>query len=228
MSFYFSPSDLPRDEKLLLLPDRIDTNVFPFPSIHTPGVPFPSIYTPGSSVPVNPTITVTRAPSPLSYHNSPTSPLLPRPVTDRTTPTSHWRQSLAWGFLQYLTSASAAFVGWDMVSGCVLYDPNPIYGIERICAQSNFNGAILSISLALLSSAMLLHVRLRPRDTHIHPQRVSTTLLFLGPVTSFLLGALCAFVVLGNLGPQGIAILHILSALCACFSVFTAVLSNSV
>jgi len=219
MSYYLSPSlDLPRDEKSPLLPERIETNIFPFPSIRTPGVPFPSIQTPIGS-PANI--------SPLSYYNPQSSPTLPRPVTDSNTPKPRWKQSLAWGSLQFATSGVAAFVGWDMIAGCALYEPNPIYAIERICSSSNHSGALLAMNLAILSSVTLMHMRLRPRDTQSHPKGVIATILFLGPVTAFLLGALGAFVVLGDLGPQGIAILHILSALCACVSVFTAVLTNA-
>jgi len=113
-----------------------------------------------------------------------------------------------------------------MIAGCVLYEPNPLYEIERVCSSSNQTGALLSVLLALLSSIALVCVRSMPRD-HPHRYRAIGTFAVLGPVASFLLGILGAFLALGNLGPQGIAILQVLSALCACFSILIGVLGNA-
>jgi hypothetical protein len=205
MSFYFSPSDIP-GEKSSLLPERLNTNVIPFPSILTSRSP--------------PTPTPSPQTSPLFYQD----PILPHPITDNTPHRSRWKNPLAWAALQAIMSGSASFWGWDMIAGCVFYEPNPLYAKNHICSSSNRTGLLLSIILAFAWSVMFNHYSSGRNSPH--PHRIFCTLLFLGPITALLLGVLGAFVMLGDLGPQGIMMLNVLSALCACLSIFMAVVGN--
>jgi hypothetical protein len=206
MSFSFSPSHIP-NEKFRVLPDRLDTNIIPFPSIQTPQSPL-------------------KAPpraSSISFPEFPNS-LLPHPITDSTSSRSQWRKQLAWSSLQGILSGSAAFWGWDMIAGCAFYNPNPLYAVDRICSSSNRSAVILSTIVAFGWGISFVH---NSSHRHLpHPQRVFCTLLFLGPISSLLLGILGALVMLGDLGPQGVVMLHVLSALCACMSIFLAVVGN--
>jgi hypothetical protein len=126
-------------------------------------------------------------------------------------------------------SGMAALVGWDMISGCMIYEPNPIYNIVRDCPSSNRAGIFLSIILAAVSSSALLHARLHIAPRHPYPHRVLYTFVFVGPVISLSFGMLSAFTVfvsLGNLDPPTIAVLQVLSVLCGCLSIVMSVVRN--
>ena len=178
----------PQSEKSPLL-TRIGIpalNTVPFPHLATPAA------TPHSS---------SHYPHPSESPRSPLSPpasiliedrrYLPRPVTSSLSRTnSSWLrppqsllpQGLTFpAFIQASLSGAASLLGWDMVTGCILYAPNESLNVlttsiifpnpslpsqaalGMTCATSTIYGIILSIILTLISSLVYFRSQRRSK-----------------------------------------------------------------
>jgi hypothetical protein len=185
-------------------------NVVPFPKIVTPASSQPSSYYPHH---------------PLESPRSPLSPpasilvesrrYLPRPATSSSSRrNSSWLRPLVQlpegltlaAFIQASLSAVASLLGWDMVTGCILYAPNeslnafpsifpnpstPHKASGMTCNTSGFYGILLTLVLTLASSLVYFQSRQRSKSTTLSPHvgppfKVNFAAFVMTPVTCLL------------------------------------------
>ena len=215
-------------------------------------IPFPQIVTPAS----------THHPeSPRSPLSPPASILiesrryLPRPATS-----SSSRRNPSWlrpplqlpgyltlpVFIQASLSGAASLLGWDMVTGCMLYSPNESLHVfpdifpnptsshrafGMTCGTSSVYGILLSVILTVLSSLVYFRSQQRLKSTMLTglgsggpPFKVNFATFVMTPMACFLASTFTAFILLADMRANIGTICHLGSALCASVGIIVALL----
>jgi len=218
-------------------------------------IPFPQIITPAS---------IHHPDSPQSPLSPPASILiesrryLPRPATcSSSRQNSPWlRTPLPPGditlpvFIQALLSGAASLLGWDMVTGCMLYSPNESLHVfpnifpsifpnptpsqiplGMMCGTSNAYGILLSLILTVLSSLTYFRSQRRSKSTMLSglrasgpPFKVNFATFVMTPTACFLASTFTAFILLADVRANIGTVCHLGSALCASVGIIVTLL----
>lgn len=223
-------------------------NVIPFPQIITPASTHHSSY-----------------PRPLESPRSPLSPpasiliesrrYLPQPATS-----SYSRRNSSWlrpllplsesltlaAFVQASLSGAASLLGWDMVTGCILYTPNDSLhvfptifpnptssrnALGMTCSTSSVYGFLLSVTLTVLSSLVYFRSQQRSKSTMLSglgpggPSfKVSFATFVMTPMACLLASMFTALIFLADVRANVGSVCHLGSALCASVGIIVALL----
>ena len=240
----------PSSEKSPLL-NRIGIpplNTVPFPQIVTPAATPHSSYYPHS------------ADSPRSPLSPPASILiedrryLPRPVTSSRNNSSWLRplpalpQGLTFpAFIQASLSGAASLLGWDMVTGCILYAPNESLNVlpsifpypapsqttlGMTCATSTAYGLLLSITLTLISSLVYFRSQQRSKsptlpglESNGPSLKANFATFAMTPIACLLASMFTAVIVSTDLNANIGTVCHLGSALCTSVGIVAALLA---
>lgn len=229
----------PPSEKTALL-SRIGippTNIIPFPQIITPASAHHSSY-----------------PHPLESPRSPLSPpasiliesprYLPRPATSSSRRrNSSWLRLLPGAltllpFIQASLSGAASLLGWDMVTGCLLYSPNeslhvfpnifpsppPSHkALEMACGTRNAYGILLSVFLTVLSSLVYFRSQQRSKFTSGGPSLKANFASFvMTPMACLLASMFTALIFFTDVRANIGTVCHLGSALCTSVGIIVA------
>ena len=213
-------------------------------------IPFPQIITPASTQ--HPYY-----PHPLESPRSPLSPpasiliesrrYLPRPATS-----SSSRRNLSWiqpsgltlaAFTQASLSGAASLLGWDMVTGCILYAPNESLhtfpnifpnptsshnALGMTCGTSGIYGILLSAILTLLSSLVYFRSQHRSKSTGLGSGGPSFKANFatfaMTPMACLLASMFTALILLADVRANIGTVCHLGSALCTSIGIIAALL----
>lgn len=213
-------------------------NAIPFPQIVTPASAHHSSYYPHPSE------------SPRSPLSPPASILiesrryLPRPATSSSSRRhSLWiRPSLPPGltlasFIQASLSGAASLLGWDMVTGCILYAPNESLhvfpaifpnptsshkALGMTCSTSSFYGILLSVLLTVLSSLVYFRSQQRSKSTMLSGPgsggpsfRANFATFVMTPTACLLASMFTALILSADVRANIGTVCHLGSALCA-------------
>jgi len=208
--------------------------------------------------------------APTHHPESPQSPLsppasiliesrryLPRPATS-----SSSRQDSLWlrpplpspgditlpVFIQALLSGAASLLGWDMVTGCMLYSPNESLHVfpnifpnptpshrtlGMTCGSSSVYGILLSVIFTILSSLTYFRSQQRSKSSVLSgfrefggpPFKVNFATFVMAPVACLLASASTAFILLTDVRANIGTVCHLGSALCASVGIIVALLA---
>ena len=218
-------------------------------------VPFPQTATPASTH-------YSSYPHPLESPRTPLSPpasiliesrpYLPRPVTSRRN--SSWLKPLRPlpggltlpAFIQASLSGAASLLGWDMVTGCILYSPNQSLHVfpyvfpsatpshrtlGTTCGTSSAYGILLSLILTVLSSLVYFRSQQRSKSTMLSglgsggPSfKVSFATFVMTPMATLLASMFIALIFLADVRANIGTVCHLGSALCASVGIIAALL----
>jgi len=223
-------------------------NVIPFPQIITPASTHHSSYP--QSLPLE---------SPRSPLSPPASILiesrryLPRPaISSPSRRNSSWlRPPLPEGltlaaFVQASLSGTASLLGWDMVTGCILYAPNESFYVFRsifpnrtpshkalgmTCSTSNFYGILLSVILTVISSLVCFRSQQRSKSTMPSGPgsggpsfKVNFATFVMTPMACLLTSMFTAIILLADVRANIGTVCHLGSALCTSIGIIVALL----
>jgi hypothetical protein len=231
----------PSSEKSPLLP-RIGippVNIIPFPQIITPAAtPHCSYYPHPSDSPASPL-------SPPASILIEDRRYLPQPATS-----SFPRRNLQWSrlpplipegltlaaFIQASLSGAASALGWDMVTGCLLYAPNESLNVlptifpnptpsqqtlGMTCGTSSAYGLLLCIILTAISSLVYLHSHQRSKSTALSSPgssgpslKVNFATFAMAPMACLLASTLSAVLLFVDVSATIGTVCHLGSALC--------------
>jgi len=214
--------------------------------------PFPQIITPAST----------------HHSESPQSPLSPpasiliesRRYLPRSATSSSSRRGLSWlrppllpsgdltlpFLIQALLSGAASLLGWDMVTGCMLYSPNeslhvfpnifpnptPSHrALGMTCGTSSIYGILLSVILTALSSLVYFRSQQRSKFTMSPglgpagpPFKVNFATFVMTPTACLLASTFTAFILSADVRANIGTVCHLGSALCASVGIIVALL----
>ena len=220
-------------------------------------IPFPQIITPASTH---------RSPYPHPSSESPRSPLsppasilvesrryLPSPATS-----SSWRRNSSWtrpslppgltfaAFTQASLSGAASLLGWDMVTGCILYAPNESLHVfpnifpgptpshkasELMCSTSSAYGILFSVILTILSSLVYFRSQQRSKYASLSGLRSSGpsvkanfATFVMTPMACLLASMFTALILLADVRANIGTVCHLGSALCTSVGIVAALL----
>lgn len=214
-------------------------NIVPFPQTATPASTHHSSY-----------------PHPLESPRTPLSPpasiliesrrYLPSPATSSASRRgSSWMQpSLPPGltlaaFTQASLSGAASLVGWDMMTGCILYAPNdslhlfrnmfpnptsPLNALGMTCNTSSVYGILLSVILTTLSSLVYFRSQHRSKSTGGPSFKANFATFVMTPMACLLAAMFTALVLLTDVRANIGTVCHLGSALCTSVGVIVALL----
>ncbi|KAF9646998.1 hypothetical protein BDM02DRAFT_2831233 [Thelephora ganbajun] len=242
----------PPSEKSPLLRIGIPTvNIIPFPQIVTPASTHHSSYPHPSESPRSPL-------SPPASILIESRRYLPRPAASSSSRrNSSWPRppfSLPEGitlpaFIQASLSGAASLLGWDMVTGCILYAPNePLRVLRNIfpnptpphqvlgmkCSASSVYGILLSVALTVISS--LVYFRSQPRSkptmlSGLESGRPSFKANFatfvMAPMACLLASIFTALIILVDVRANIGTVCHLGSALCTSIGIIATLLIHS-
>ena len=224
-------------------------NVIPFPQIATPASTHYSSYPQPSESPRSPL-------SPPASILIESRRYLPRPATS-----SSPRRDSSWlpsfpplpdgftlaAFTQASFSAVASLLGWDMVTGCILYSPNESLHVFRdifpnpapshqslgmTCSASSVYGILISVILTILSSLVYFRSQQRSKPTMLSglgsggpPFKVNFATFVMTPTASLLASMFTALILLADVRANIGTVCHLGSALCASIGIIVALLA---
>ena len=240
----------PSEKSPLLTRIGIPTvNVVPFPKIVTPASSHHSSYYPHHP-----------SESPRSPLSPPASILvesrrhLPHPATS-----SSSRRNSSWlrppvqlpegltlaAFVQASLSAVASLLGWDMVTGCILYAPNesldvfpsifpspstPHKALGMTCNTSGFYGILLTLVLTIASSLVYSRSQQRSKSTtlsrHVGPPfKVNFAAFVMTPMTCLLASMFTAVILMADVMANMGTVCHLGSALLTSIGIIAVMLA---
>jgi len=223
-------------------------NVIPFPQIITPASTHHSSYPHPSESPRSPL-------SPPASILIESRRYLPRPVVS-----SPSRRDSPWlrpplplpegltlaAFVQASLSGAASLLGWDMVTGCILYAPNESLhvfpsifrnqtlshkALGMTCSTSSIYGIMLSVILTIISSLVCFRSQQRSKSTVPSgprsggpPLKVNFATFVMTPMACLLASMFIALILLTDLRANIGTVCHLGSALCTSIGIIVALL----
>jgi hypothetical protein len=215
-------------------------------------VPFPQIVTPASTH-------YSSYPHPSESPRSPLSPpasiliesrrYLPRQATSSPRRNISWPrpplllpEDLTFGaFIQASLSGAASLVGWDMVTGCILYAPNESLhvlpyptptpkALETTCSTSCIYGILFSVMLTVISSFVYSRSQRRSKSAMLSgsggsPFKVNFATFVLVPLACLLASMFVAVVLSADVRANIGTVCHLGSALCTSVGIITSLLA---